>query len=342
MRFSEVLITLGSIASVSAIDAHLHWLGSCTTNALICTNLNPTVCCRSGRESDRFLAIGFRAIPSDWSIVGEGHFAWDCVGSAQLQGGPPDICIGGGLGSYGGARYYFPNMKARNDVVDPTCIPVRPDALGLANGTQYDLTDLSGAAFDQLRRLAKVIGLRLLVRPDGTKPLLKATYSGHGLDKVSPSADERIFRDPRWSSLVKPFSTLIPVKIRSCKDPKSVIPAGFRQEGDDQHYGFEGGLFALTLRDLVGMRKRGVPPGERPRFTGSSPPQSFIPTHVKADTECALTMPPNISPPVQLSTPPASVTMEQPRQLRGHELETYIGAILVNVVFQPDRYGYGR
>ncbi|RYP45751.1 hypothetical protein DL769_011441 [Monosporascus sp. CRB-8-3] len=150
MRFSEVLITLGSIISVSAIDAYLHWLESCTTNALICTNVNPTVCCRSGRESDRFLAIGFRAIPSDWSIVGEGHSAWNCVGSIQLQGGPPDICIRGGLGSYGGARYYFPNKKARNNVVDPTCIPVRPDALGLANGTQYNLTDLSGAAFDQL------------------------------------------------------------------------------------------------------------------------------------------------------------------------------------------------
>jgi hypothetical protein len=43
--------------------------------------------------------------------------------------------------------YYFPGRK-RSD--DSECIPVTPDALSLANGTQFDITGLPDADYDEL------------------------------------------------------------------------------------------------------------------------------------------------------------------------------------------------
>jgi hypothetical protein len=152
MHFFQVLITLGSVASVSAIDGYLHWLNACTGSHIICRDLQPERCCNSGRASDSFGGIAFRAIPTDWRVVGEAHYTWDCTGSSAAASGAPNIChsIKGWVGSYGAAKYYFPGKKRRDETGDSACTPVRPNAIGLANGTQYDLGDLPDASFYQM------------------------------------------------------------------------------------------------------------------------------------------------------------------------------------------------
>ncbi|KAF1837433.1 hypothetical protein BDW02DRAFT_566091 [Decorospora gaudefroyi] len=159
MRFSQALIALGSVACVSAIDIYLHPLSTCDThNFAVCRAVNPDMCCSAGTRN-HWQAIQFREIPVEWYIQGQAHSTTDCTSLKDTAGGAPTICIENGLlGYYYGGRYIFRGKKARDVTQDSDCTRVQPDAIGLANGTQYDLAGLSETQYNQVMDLVKKDG----------------------------------------------------------------------------------------------------------------------------------------------------------------------------------------
>ncbi|KAL2061036.1 hypothetical protein VTL71DRAFT_9088 [Oculimacula yallundae] len=160
MRISQIFSTLSCLASaVSAIDIYLYPHSACSGTYLVCRNANPGQCCRPALESDRRFAIGFRAIPLDWNIEGQAKDGWNCDGKTDYGYGSPNICIVHiGVGAYRGGVYYFRGKKARDETAvtignateTAACNPIRPDALGLANGTRYDISGLSDDSFSEM------------------------------------------------------------------------------------------------------------------------------------------------------------------------------------------------
>lgn len=161
-------VLLGLVASVSAIDAYYHVGTNCDGPAVVCSNLNPGVCCTDGRT--RANTIGYRGIPTDWVIAAKAYGGSDCSGSPQgreVSQNTNFICLRARFGgTLGATRYDFgANSKRRDDFrpSDNACLPDGPDAnseactssqkpdqLILENGTKFDIGGLEDDVVDQL------------------------------------------------------------------------------------------------------------------------------------------------------------------------------------------------
>lgn len=152
-------ILLGLVASVSAIDAYFHLGQNCDGPRILCTNLNPGVCCTASASN----TVGYRGIPTDWVITAEAFTGGGCKNfSARGRAQNTNfICIypAPGGGPFTGTKYSFTSRK--RDGVEGTCAAAeeaagkcsssqKPNELHLADGTKYNIVDLEQDLLEEL------------------------------------------------------------------------------------------------------------------------------------------------------------------------------------------------
>lgn len=151
MHFSHIL--LGLVGTASAIDIYAYRSNEqCKgSDHLVCYGKNPGDCC-AGADGNAYRAIGVRAIPTDWNIIGRGHRDGRCgaVRYAAASNGRTDVCAGGNY--YSGGSYIFTGKKLkRSDVTTQSggeaC---KADIMVLGDDTKYDLTKLDDAQYREL------------------------------------------------------------------------------------------------------------------------------------------------------------------------------------------------
>ncbi|KAK4207822.1 hypothetical protein QBC37DRAFT_405828 [Rhypophila decipiens] len=155
MHFSPILLSL--VATASAIDIYAYRSNEqCKgTDYLMCTNRNPGDCC-AGANGNAYRAIGVRAIPSSWNIIGRGHRDAYCgpVRYAAASNGATDVCAGGNY--YSGGSYIFAGKKHKRsgnsaDVSTRSSGEAcKADLVVLGDDTKYDLTKLDDAQYAEL------------------------------------------------------------------------------------------------------------------------------------------------------------------------------------------------
>ena len=161
MLFTTIL--LGLAATVSAIDIRLRELSGCGGNYIACIGINPNTCC--GRTNERFRAVGFVAIPTDWRIQVRAHSGGNCavLDSAQVIQGSTNACLSepGGFSRLSGGGYGFLNkrdtLQAAPEQCDAqTCTStVEPSVFVLGDeSAAWDITELSD---EQLNKLVCLI-----------------------------------------------------------------------------------------------------------------------------------------------------------------------------------------
>ncbi|KAH8595483.1 hypothetical protein B0O99DRAFT_511918 [Bisporella sp. PMI_857] len=144
-------IILGFATAVSALDVYLH---STTTDcsgptSLVCTNLNPNVCC--GLNSGTVPSIGFRGILYDWYIECRGYEGGRCnvLKTIETAYHTNFVCLKNS--PYTGAGYGFRGKKRGAAAVAEECTP--PDLLILENGEKYSLVGMEASQIDELAAL---------------------------------------------------------------------------------------------------------------------------------------------------------------------------------------------
>ncbi|KAK4208566.1 hypothetical protein QBC37DRAFT_486734 [Rhypophila decipiens] len=158
---SFVLLGLAA-TSVSAIDAYYHLGQNCDGNAIVCSNLNPGVCCSDGRSLAN--TIGYRGIPTNWVIAARGYGGNQCGDTSTVREVAQNtnfLCLKNRFGTpLGATRYAFgANSKRRDDFsgseVTESSECQKPDQLVLADGvTKYDIAGLDDDVVDELLKLA--------------------------------------------------------------------------------------------------------------------------------------------------------------------------------------------
>ncbi|KAM7200865.1 hypothetical protein V8F20_005107 [Naviculisporaceae sp. PSN 640] len=166
-------VLFGLVASVSAIDAYYHVGENCDGPSVVCSNLNPGVCCTDGRT--RADSIGYRGIPTNWVIAAKSYGGSACDSSPaarEVSQNTNFLCLRTRFGNTVGAtRYDFgANSKRRDDfsVSDNACLPgggdaeteactssQKPDQLVLEDGTKFDIAGLEDNVVDQMIKLAR-------------------------------------------------------------------------------------------------------------------------------------------------------------------------------------------
>lgn len=150
-------ILLGLAATISAIDIY-GYTGSSTCgsgNYAVCTNAAPDSCCPRA-SGDIYRSIEFRAIPTNWNIIGRAFNGGDCRNLyyvVQSQG-RQNICLGNG--GYSGGNYGFANRK-RSEGTDETCPATggctsvqKADLIVFQSGPSYNLTDLDDGLYTEM------------------------------------------------------------------------------------------------------------------------------------------------------------------------------------------------
>ncbi|KAI6372556.1 hypothetical protein MCOR25_003715 [Pyricularia grisea] len=160
MQFSAILLTLA--ATASAIDVRGFVGDNCSGAWVGCANLNPNVCCTPFGGSRA--SVGFAAIPRDWRIRGQAYTEGGCNagGGTGDSNGNDFFCIPYiTRGDRTGGSYWFLNRKRAIDNTCPAEQPqgkctatVKPDTLGLADGTEYNITSLSDDQVSELSAIA--------------------------------------------------------------------------------------------------------------------------------------------------------------------------------------------
>ncbi|KAK1656511.1 hypothetical protein BDP55DRAFT_109264 [Colletotrichum godetiae] len=153
MHVSSLLVALA--ATASAIDIRAHTGDNCAGGSVACTGINPNVCCSfSSSASSGRSSIAVVAIPSNWRIRCEAYTGGGCsfFGGQRDSGGATSVCLPYTTrGDRTGGKYWFLNRKR---AIDESCLAdqpdggeceasVKPDTLGLADGTDYDITGLT-------------------------------------------------------------------------------------------------------------------------------------------------------------------------------------------------------
>ncbi|XEV01219.1 hypothetical protein FSHL1_006506 [Fusarium sambucinum] len=164
MYFSGLILTLA--ATASAVDVRA-WTGtSCNGSFRACAGINPGVCCSfTDSASSGLLSISVNAIPSAWRIRGESYTGGGCryIASQQDSNGNTDICMAyGSRGDRTAGKYYFVGRKRADDLSCPAEQPeggkcesvVEPNALGLFDGTMYNIEGLSEEKIQELEEIA--------------------------------------------------------------------------------------------------------------------------------------------------------------------------------------------
>ncbi|TLD21233.1 hypothetical protein PspLS_09301 [Pyricularia sp. CBS 133598] len=159
MHFSALIVSFA--ATVSAIDVRAYSADHCGGGYVVCTNLNPNVCCPFGGSR---ASVGFAAVPRNWRIRGQAYTGGGCSGGAGTEdsNGNDFFCIPYRTrGDRTGGSYWFLNRKRSIDETCPAeqsegkCEAVaKPDAIGLADGTEYNITGLSDDKIDELMAIS--------------------------------------------------------------------------------------------------------------------------------------------------------------------------------------------
>ncbi|EHA55880.1 hypothetical protein MGG_08373 [Pyricularia oryzae 70-15] len=161
MQFSALLVTFAA-ATVSAIDVRGYVGDNCGGAWVGCANLNPNVCCTPFGGSRA--SVGFAAIPTNWRIRGQAFTGGGCnsYGGQGDSNGRDFFCLPYTTrGDRTGGSYSFVNRKRAIDETCPAEQPlgrceatVKPDTIGLADGTEYNITSLSEDQVNELSAIA--------------------------------------------------------------------------------------------------------------------------------------------------------------------------------------------
>ncbi|KAL0936273.1 uncharacterized protein CTRU02_208488 [Colletotrichum truncatum] len=163
MYLPSLLLALA--ATASAIDIRAYTGDNCAGGYVACVNINPNVCCSfSSVESSVRSSIAMVAIPSSWNIRAESYTGGGCKTSGGLgdSDGSATVCLPQKTwGDRTGGKYWFPSRK-RADLSCPADQPdagkceavVKPDTLGLADGTEYNIAGLSDEEIQKLDKIA--------------------------------------------------------------------------------------------------------------------------------------------------------------------------------------------
>ncbi|KAK1976143.1 hypothetical protein LZ30DRAFT_667343 [Colletotrichum cereale] len=164
MYFSTLLLTLA--ATASAVDVRAYTSSGCNGGWVGCAGINPNVCCVfSNSASSGRLSVSVNAIPSSWRIRGEANTGGGCsfLANQQDSNGNTDICMTySSNGDRTGGSYWFVGRKRANDELCPAEQPgggkceasVKPNTLGLADGTEYSIAGLTDVKVQELEKIA--------------------------------------------------------------------------------------------------------------------------------------------------------------------------------------------
>ncbi|KAI8242818.1 hypothetical protein K4K57_012565 [Colletotrichum sp. SAR 10_99] len=168
MYFSVSSILLGLAATASAIDIRAHVGDNCAGGYTACVGINPNVCCSfsSSASSGRAKLMDGEQIPSNWRIRAEAYTGGGCsfTGGQRDSNGATTICLPYTTrGDRTGGKYWFLNRKRADDLSCPAEQPgagkceavVKPDVLGLADGTAYNIADLADEKVQELEKIAE-------------------------------------------------------------------------------------------------------------------------------------------------------------------------------------------
>ncbi|KPM41883.1 hypothetical protein AK830_g4665 [Neonectria ditissima] len=149
MKFLATLAHL--VATASAVDLYLHTNNNCGDSSLRCNNMNPNTCCGTDASNSPYQSIAVRGVNSGWNLQGRGYDNGRCNRLQTISGnnGNDWICNRSNGFRYTGAGYNFVGRKR----AEPKSKCQRPNALVLADGTEYDLTDLSDDDYDGIVEL---------------------------------------------------------------------------------------------------------------------------------------------------------------------------------------------
>jgi hypothetical protein len=157
----RILAVLGlAVASVSAIDLRFFNRDGCGSNVFIaCNNVNPHFCCWTPNE-DYTVSGGFFAIPRTWTIVMDWWLQTSCSGGPRrhtsLNYGRDYYCLSASRslerGFARGLSYYFNGPGRKREVNDspPKEGCQRANILHLADGSEYDLSNMSNATYNEV------------------------------------------------------------------------------------------------------------------------------------------------------------------------------------------------
>lgn len=154
----QILVAISLAAtSVSAIDLRFFSNNNCRSKTwLACNNWNPGQCCYSGNE-EYSIGGGFFAVPTGWSIVCQLWTTGGCDATGPLRAtslsyARESICftapVSGQRGYAEGLSYYFNGKKRAVDGASTEC--QRANTLRLEDGSEYDLAELSDAAYHDM------------------------------------------------------------------------------------------------------------------------------------------------------------------------------------------------
>ena len=165
MHFSSsVLVALA--ATVSAIDIRGFGPDGCNGGYRQCGGINPNVCCVfSSSRTSGLASIGIAAIPTNWRIRTEAYTEGGCnaFGGQRDSNGAGFVCLPYTTrGDRTGGKYWFLNRKRTPDQTCPAEQPgaekctssVKYDTVGLADGTEFNITGLSEEKVAELEKLA--------------------------------------------------------------------------------------------------------------------------------------------------------------------------------------------
>lgn len=152
MMYAQII--LGLVATASAIDTYFHLGNNCDGPAIVCTGLNPGICCTASVSN----SLGYRGIPTDWVITAEAFFGSGCGISAgsQTARNTNFLCFHRSLT---GTRYRFSSKKRGeagieastcSDADEPCTSSQKANELVLLDGTRYNIVDLEEGALDEL------------------------------------------------------------------------------------------------------------------------------------------------------------------------------------------------
>ncbi|EYB29736.1 hypothetical protein FG05_30214 [Fusarium graminearum] len=163
MHISGLLLAFA--ATASAVDLRA-WTGSsCDGAFLACVGLNPNVCCVfSNSAGSGRLSVSVNAIPNAWRIRTQANTGGGCtyMANEQESNGRTDLCMAyNSRGDRTGAKYWFLGRKraaAKScpaEQADGKCeATAEPNALGLVDGTMYNIAGLSEEKVQELEKIA--------------------------------------------------------------------------------------------------------------------------------------------------------------------------------------------
>jgi hypothetical protein len=154
MKYLVALVSL--VATASAIDLYLERNNDCGGgSALRCNGINPDTCCGTDASNSPYQSIAVRGIPAGWNLQGRGYVGGRCNRLSTVSGnnGGDWICNRSNGFRYTGAGWNFVGGRLgrrAEPVIGGRSECQRPDALVLADGTEYDLTSLNDDDFESL------------------------------------------------------------------------------------------------------------------------------------------------------------------------------------------------